>query len=1317
MKNKHYFPHVLALLMGISISVFLLGLARPALAVNLYWVGADGASTATASNWKTTDPASCGGGDASSAPSTTDNIFFDADCDNGAAINSTLSVSSITFASGYTGTVTQSAAITVTGLGWTMSGGTFTGGSNTIDINSSDLSISGGAFTSTSGEMTLGGSLSRTSGTFSHNNGTVTFDSALAQTLTGETFYNLNIANTAASPSDSIDVDSSAAVTVTNQLTVNDGQFQPTTGSDFSHVNINGAGGILKPDSGATITVSGNWSNVGTFTANSGTVTLDGTSQTITGATTFYNLSKTEGANNSTNESLTFTAGVTITISNTLTLDGRDSDDRISLGSSLVGSSYTLDVTGGAASVDYLFVTDSNASSNDITCSNCTNNGGNDDAAASPHWIFPTTIDIAGTVYSDEGSTPLTSKTVRIAVNGTDGTTTTSNGTTGAYSFTSVSVSSGDVVTLYLEDETQDAVTVTVVGSSNLSSVHIFQDRLITRCDNSCSLTVTNLGTAAVSAETDISNIYSSSGGTFTMASGKELFIPSSHTFTLASAATASVDDIDINGTFTMSTVSVDVAGTWDATGGSFTSSGTVTFSSTGSETIISDGDSFNNLTLSGSGGTFTLEDTLDVDGNLTISAGTLDTKSGENNAITLAGNWSRTSGSFTPRSGTVTFNGSGAQTLTGETFYNLTINNSAGSPGDSTDVDSSAAVTVTNTLTVTDGQFQPTTASDFVAVSIGAAGILKPDSGAAITVSGNWDKAGTFTANSGTVTFDGSSQQLNDDNTFYNLTKSISSTDTFTLEASVTQIITNVTTFLGTSGATLSLRSSSSDTQWKVDPQGTRSISYVDVKDSNNINATAVDCTNNCTNSNNNTNWTFASSGDDDGDDGDDGDGDGGDEEEEPTPTPEPTPEPTATPVPIVPTPTPEPTIQSCSAGSTLVGGVCVAGEVLPPEDEGPLPPALPQPSEGGQSQPEGVLPSLPDLSKLRDTTRSVLQQAGGAVAALGKALVDITPTAPQVTSVVAATAAAATAASSGLVSSLPSVAGNLWQLFQRIGQGIIGLAATRKRRPWGRVVDAISGNPIPQAIVRVLDRQTQHIKDTAVTDAKGEFASLLPAGEYRLQVVKQGWNLEPVPGSFFSKLSSEQWYDGNVVNVTSEKLVSIVIGMRAAAQTSAQKLVFKGFVQKIERVLAILSWPLLVIGFAFSATALYRQINWLNTVILGVYVILIALKYALQARTQKTVGYVRDAATGKPLELAMVQLFDADTSRQMASKVTTASGQFVLLPPPGIYTVVVSHAGYQQYRESHIVVRPEQQGAFTMTFNLTPATPQPMSVEGLAA
>lgn len=74
-------------------------------------------------------------------------------------------------------------------------------------------------------------------------------------------------------------------------------------------------------------------------------------------------------------------------------------------------------------------------------------------------------------------------------------------------------------------------------------------------------------------------------------------------------------------------------------------------------------------------------------------------------NSFSVLNNFTKT-GTFTHNNGTVTFNSSAAQTITGAvTFYNLTIDNTHGTPNDTNDVESTAATTVTNTLNVNDGQ------------------------------------------------------------------------------------------------------------------------------------------------------------------------------------------------------------------------------------------------------------------------------------------------------------------------------------------------------------------------------------------------------------------------------------------------------------------------------------------------------------------------------------------------------------------------------------------------------------------------------------
>lgn len=121
------------------------------------------------------------------------------------------------------------------------------------------------------------------------------------------------------------------------------------------------------------------------------------------------------------------------------------------------------------------------------------------------------------------------------------------------------------------------------------------------------------------------------------------------------------------------------------------TGTSTFTFAGTGATpTVTSAGNSFYNVIFNDAGNniTFTLEDTFDVNNNLTITGGTLDTKVGENNAISIGGNFVNDD-TFISRSNTVTFNGNAAQSIdvggtgignddAGTDFNNVTIANTA---------------------------------------------------------------------------------------------------------------------------------------------------------------------------------------------------------------------------------------------------------------------------------------------------------------------------------------------------------------------------------------------------------------------------------------------------------------------------------------------------------------------------------------------------------------------------------------------------------------------------------------------------------------
>ncbi len=147
--------------------------------------------------------------------------------------------------------------------------------------------------------------------------------------------------------------------------------------------------------------------------------------------------------------------------------------------------------------------------------------------------------------------------------------------------------------------------------------------------------------------------------------------------------------------------------------------------------------------------------------------------------------------------------------------------------------------------------------------ITVASSGTLQSSTGT-ITVSnnGNWANSGTFTPGNSTVEFAGTSHAINGSATFYNLKCAVSGGQ-LTFEATKTQAVTSTLTLTGASGNYLRLRSSIDGTRWSINPQGTWTVNFLDVKDSNS--STSITLTN-WTDSGNNSNWSTAGGGGGDG-------------------------------------------------------------------------------------------------------------------------------------------------------------------------------------------------------------------------------------------------------------------------------------------------------------------------------------------------------------------------------------------------------------------------------------------------------------------
>src|SRR6185503_6285124 len=187
----------------------------------------------------------------------------------------------------------------------------------------------------------------------------------------------------------------------------------------------------------------------------------------------------------------------------------------------------------------------------------------------------------------------------------------------------------------------------------------------------------------------------------------------------------------------------------------------TIDYNGAGNQTV-NNTPAYSNLRISGSG-TKTLQGNTVITRNLDIIAGSTFAASTFNFA--LGGNWTN-GGTFTPGTGTVTFQGStGTQLLTGNTtFFNLTLNN----PGATTSF-GNTTTTIGNDLVATAGTMDGSTstivftgvtdnagaisgaaAKNFHNLQINSPAVITNNAGANITIEGNYINGGTFNQGAG---------------------------------------------------------------------------------------------------------------------------------------------------------------------------------------------------------------------------------------------------------------------------------------------------------------------------------------------------------------------------------------------------------------------------------------------------------------------------------------------------------------------------------------------------------------------------------------
>ena len=423
----------------------------------------------------------------------------------------------------------------------------------------------------------------------------------------------------------------------------------------------------------AEITLGGNWTNSGTFTANETTVNLNGSalqtlSGTMTGTSSFYNLTITntygsvDGCSTSFDPGIRFAADATstntYTINTTALLAGvyveyKSSSTYIFNNISWVGTSgkkiyfrnsnllsgtWSLKVT-GTQSVSYVNAASSSASVSGGGLIIDADDGTNTDCNNNTNWNFYPPISISGTANGNNGAT------VKFAVNENLQGQSAIIGS-GTWEITGVmQPSSGATITVWVDnvDNQYESTAVTKWNSGSVSGMVLNTNVLTIGSNQNQNSIVTDLNKYDCTEDEDIMHQAASStlkvegdscaGSSTNSYTAEKIDILSGDALTIGSSETLDTYDIDINGTLTSTTTAAyTISHNWTNNGTFTQATSTVTFDGSTSQTIGGSATTtFNNLAVAASAtvttsSSFTINAALSIgsSGSLTASAGTI---------------------------------------------------------------------------------------------------------------------------------------------------------------------------------------------------------------------------------------------------------------------------------------------------------------------------------------------------------------------------------------------------------------------------------------------------------------------------------------------------------------------------------------------------------------------------------------------------------------------------------------------------------------------------------------------------------------------
>jgi 5-hydroxyisourate hydrolase-like protein (transthyretin family) len=268
-------------------------------------------------------------------------------------------------------------------------------------------------------------------------------------------------------------------------------------------------------------------------------------------------------------------------------------------------------------------------------------------------------------------------------------------------------------------------------------------------------------------------------------------------------------------------------------------------------------------------------------------------------------------------------------------------------------------------------------------------------------------------------------------------------------------------------------------------------------------------------------------------------------------------------------------------------------------------------------------------------------------------------------------------------------SFAFNITQFLQQLGIlrfYALGLLRFRRKKPWGRVLERLSGRPLRGVLIQIYEAEFKKIKEAQITDAEGRFAAFMTPGKYFIKASKAGFETQ----------------ETELITIASKDEI-LDLEIKLTPQTSEAALSYikrLNFWSVIKNFLDLINPYLLFFGTLISLAAMIVIPNALNYIGFAIYIVLDILKIYFIRIYIKPFGRVMDAVNQAALPLAVVRIFESEKHLLLSTKVTDEGGRFNFLLAPGKYYVTCVKAGYAAFQSEEFLLK--KSGAATLDIAL---------------